>query len=56
MSAELEFAVWSTSGKKLWSRFVEPPWHFTTQEELVMLEIMGDQQVFNLLSGEPNVP
>jgi hypothetical protein len=55
MSAELEFAVWSTSGKKLWSRFVEPPWHFTTQEELIVLEVMGHQQIFNLLNGEPHV-
>ena len=55
MSAELEFAVWTTGGKKLWSRFVEPPWHFIAQEELVTLEVMGDQQVFKLLDGEPHV-
>lgn len=53
MSAELEFAVWSTTGMKLWSRFVEPPWHFIVQDELVTLEVMGDRQVFNLRSGEP---
>jgi len=51
MSAELEFSVWSTSGKKLWSRFVEPPWYFVVQEELVTLDVMGYQQVFDLLTG-----
>lgn len=55
MSAELEFAVWSTDGKKLWSRFVEPPWHFMAQEEFVTLNVMGDQQVFDLLDGKPHV-
>ena len=55
MSAELEFAVWSTSGKKLWSHFVEPPWHFTTNGELITLDVMGDQKIFNVQSGEPCV-
>lgn len=53
MSAELEFSVWSSRGKKLWSRFVEPPWYFVVQGDEVVLDVMGDRQTFGLLSGEP---
>lgn len=53
MSAELEFSVWSSFGKKLWSRFVEPPWDFVVQGDEVVLDVMGDRQTFGLLSGEP---
>lgn len=52
MSAEMEFAVWSTKGEKLWSRFVEPPWHFTTHGELITLDVMGDQRF--LICGTVN--
>ncbi|EQM70649.1 hypothetical protein L682_00905 [Aquipseudomonas alcaligenes OT 69] len=56
MSAELEFSVWSSHGKKLWSRFVEPPWDFVVQGDEVVLDVMGDRQTFCLLSGEPRSP
>ncbi len=51
MSAELEFGVWDQSGKKLWSTFVEPPWSFKVQEQILELDVMGDIQKFRLSDG-----
>lgn len=41
MSAELEFAVWTTNGRKLWSTFVEPPWNYEIKRDMVKLDVMG---------------
>lgn len=51
MSAELEFAVWSVEGKKLWSTFVEPPWHFDVAGDRVILNVMGKKTAYDLQSG-----
>jgi hypothetical protein len=52
MSAELELAAWEVSGRKLWSRFVEPPWEFTVNGEFVALDVMGTVSRVHLWSGE----
>ncbi len=51
MSAELEMAVWDIEGRKLWSRYVEPPWGYCIEEGVVMLDIMGRHSQFLLLTG-----
>ena len=51
MSAEVEFGVWDTSGKKLWSTWVEPPWSFKIQGQAVALEVMGEIQNLRLSDG-----
>ncbi|WP_165411165.1 hypothetical protein [Rhizobium ruizarguesonis] len=48
MSAELEFGVWRTTGEKVWSAFVEPPWNFNVSGENVELDIMGQLKTFKL--------
>lgn len=52
MSAELELAVWNIQGEKLWSRFVEPPWHYDIQGETLLLDIMGSNIRLDLASGQ----
>ena len=52
MCSELEFAVWNIHGKKLWSQFVEPPWSYEIQGEIVVLEVMGFQKRVNLENGD----
>lgn len=52
MSAELELAVWNTQGEKLWSCFVEPPWHYHIQGETLLLDIMGNNIRLDLISGQ----
>ncbi len=52
MAAELEFAVWSATGTKLWSTFVEPPWDATMLGEDVLLDIMGRKERRRLSNGE----
>jgi len=52
MSAELEFGVWTTSAKKLWSTFVEPPWSFEIINETVVLDIMGTKKTLSLATGK----
>jgi len=52
MSAELEFAAWTVSGEKLWTRFVEPPWTHVVQDGVVHLDVMGKQSIFPL-DGPP---
>jgi hypothetical protein len=51
MSAELEIAGWDLHGRKLWSRFVEPPWDYAVVDDVVHLDIMGAKSEFDLRSG-----
>jgi hypothetical protein len=52
MSAELELACWNTKGKKLWSRFVEPPWYYTVEDDVVTTNVMNHQEKFNIYTGK----
>jgi len=52
MSAELEFAVWNSSGEKLWSTFVKPPWTFTIMGDVVEFDIIGGKQNRMLADGK----
>lgn len=54
MAAELELAAWDVSGRKLWSRFVEPPWEYTVTGDAVRLDVMGEISHLRLLTGEPH--
>ena len=51
LSAELEFAAWTTNGQKMWTLFVEPPWHYAIDGDMVKLDVMGNQQSFRLKEG-----
>lgn len=51
MSAELELAVWNIHGEKLWSRFVEPPWHYDIEGDTLLLNIMGNSIRLTLATG-----
>ncbi len=51
MSAELEIAAWDLEGRKLWSRFVEPPWEYQVENRLVCLDVMGTRSAFDLYAG-----
>jgi hypothetical protein len=53
MAAELELAAWEVSGRKLWSRFVEPPWDYTVDGGVITLDVMGVVSRLQLLSGHP---
>jgi hypothetical protein len=51
MAAELELAAWDITGKKLWTRFVEPPWSYTVVDGRVRLDVMGEVSEFNITAG-----
>jgi hypothetical protein len=51
MSEELELAAWTTDGRKLWRRFVEPPWSYTVADGVVRLDVMGAVSEFPLREG-----
>jgi len=52
MSAELELAAWTNRGRKLWSTFADPPWHYRVDGQLVTLTACGgDESVFSLTDG-----
>jgi len=53
MSAEIEFAVWTITGIKLWSVFVEPPWSFEICDRTVSLDVMGKTRKHKLEDGTP---
>lgn len=53
MSAEIELAVWDIHGKKLWSTFVEPPWNYTIDRDVLHLDVMGKTSAISLRSGLP---
>lgn len=52
MEAELEFAVWSTTGRKLWTTSVEPPWSPAVADGKVELDIMGLKQTRRMSDGQ----
>ena len=54
LAAELEFAAWTSNGRKLWTTFVEPPWDYQVTGELVELDVMGSQSSFPLRTGPPS--
>ena len=54
MSAELEFAAWDVSGRKLWSTFVEPPWSYEILGDRVELDVMGRKSSFVAGIGPPS--
>jgi len=51
MSAELELAAWTATGRKLWTTFVEPPWTYEVQGYSVHLDVMGTTNDFDLVKG-----
>jgi hypothetical protein len=53
MAAELEFAAFDTSGKKLWTRAVEPPWQFKLEPNRITLDIMGSITHLDRRTGQP---
>jgi hypothetical protein len=53
MAAELELAAWDTSGRKLWTRFVEPPWEFRVDGQIVVLDVMGTVYQIGIQDGKP---
>jgi hypothetical protein len=54
VSAELELAAWDVSGRKLWSTFVEPPWEYDVDADIVRLDVMGRRTQFPLVGGPPS--
>ena len=52
MSAELELAAWDKDGKKLWSKFVEPPWDYKVVNVEIVLDVMGIKTIFNIETGQ----
>lgn len=51
MAAELEFAAWTLAGQRVWSTFVEPPWRWSVEGEVVQLDVMGSISTFPLTRG-----
>ena len=56
MAAELELAAWDVGGSKLWSRFVEPPWEFAVEGEVVAVDVMDVVSRVHLGSGQDAEP
>lgn len=51
MSAELELATWDLRGRKLWTTFVEPPWSYQVEDELIHLDVMGWKTILSIVDG-----
>ena len=56
MAAELELAAWDVDGRKLWSRYVEPPWEFSVAGGVVAVDVMGVVSHVHLGSGQDAAP
>jgi hypothetical protein len=52
MLSELEFAVWSPRGEKLWTTPVEPPWEADVVGEVATLDIMGRKEKRRMSDGQ----
>jgi hypothetical protein len=53
MAAELELGTWDVRGRKLWSRFVEPPWEYRVEGSFVVIDVMGTVSRLDLARGVP---
>lgn len=51
MSSENELAVWDIYGQKRWEYFVEPPWKYTIEDDIVFVHIDGKQTALNCEHG-----
>jgi len=51
MAAELELAAWDTTGRKLWTMFVEPPWGYQVNDGTIELDVMAKKQMFGVRDG-----
>ncbi|WP_293909724.1 hypothetical protein [Deinococcus sp.] len=51
MAAELELAAWTTTGTRLWSMFVEPPWSYWLEGDQLNLNVMNVEQTFLVKQG-----
>jgi L-alanine-DL-glutamate epimerase-like enolase superfamily enzyme len=51
MAAELELAAWDMLGRKLWTRFVEPPWQYRVDRQIVLLDVMGTISRISIQDG-----
>jgi hypothetical protein len=52
MGAELEFAAFDITGRKLWTQFVEPPWDFKLEVDTVVLDVMGSIKRLDRWTGQ----
>lgn len=48
MLAELDVTCWRSSGEKMWSRFVEPPYNVEFEDNKIILDIMGKKIKFDI--------
>ena len=48
MLAELDVTCWRTSGEKMWSRFVEPPYNVEFEGNKIILDVMGKKVRFDI--------
>lgn len=51
MTAELELAAWNPKGDKLWNASVEPPWSYSVERGVVVLDEDGHKKRFSLFHG-----
>jgi hypothetical protein len=51
MMAELELAAWTSSGKKLWSRFTDPPWEYRVEGPTIVVTDCRGTERLDLLTG-----
>ncbi|MFZ6733539.1 hypothetical protein ACO0LG_16550 [Undibacterium sp. Ji42W] len=52
MIAELELSAWTLDGKRKWTRFVEPPWHYSKENDVISLDVMGHISLLSLETGQ----
>jgi hypothetical protein len=51
MSCENGLVVWDTHAQKRWAYFVEPPWHYTVEGDIIYVHIDGKQTALNCERG-----
>jgi hypothetical protein len=51
MAAELALAAWDVRGTKLWEAFVEPPYDYTVEDDIMQLTVMDVPMSFTLQHG-----
>ena len=51
MLEELEFGIYDLSGAQLWSTFVEPPWTYKIDNDIITLDVMDETTRRNIKTG-----
>nr|BBH86415.1 hypothetical protein KTC_11660 [Thermosporothrix sp. COM3] len=51
LSAEIELSIWNKEGERLWETFVEPPWSYELEGDVIKVFYSNETRYYRLQDG-----